>query len=168
MKIAFGYKMGSGKDTVVDYLISRYGGTKLKFADPLYNMMEYCQSVCGFLPEKDRKFLQFIGTEWAREKNPNVWINKVLSRSNDEGNYFLSDLRFLNEFNALKRDDWVLIKLIRNEGCDRKGSGSATHISENELDLTADGDWDYVIDNNGSIEELYRKIDIIVGNKIEK
>jgi dephospho-CoA kinase len=159
MRIAFGYKMGCGKDTAVDYLISRYGGTKLKFADPIYNMMEYCQKVCEFPSEKDRKFLQFIGTEWAREKDPDIWINKVLSRSKDDGNYFLSDLRFLNEFNALRRNGWILIKLRRNQGSDREGSGSINHISENELDSTLDEYWDYVIDNNGEIEDLYRDIE---------
>ena len=32
MKIAFGYKMRSGKDTAVDYLITKYGGKKITFA----------------------------------------------------------------------------------------------------------------------------------------
>ena len=70
-KVAFGYKMGVGKDTAVDYLISRHGGKRISFADPIYNIMNYAQEVCGFEPEKDRYFLQLVGTDWARKKDPN-------------------------------------------------------------------------------------------------
>ena len=63
MKIAFGYKMGAGKDTAVDYLKQKYGGTHLSFAGPIYTILENAQHICGFPVEKDRQFLQFIGTE---------------------------------------------------------------------------------------------------------
>ena len=78
MKIAFGGKMGTGKDTCVNYLIKKYGGVKISFSDSIYDILYYAQNVCGFKKEKDRKFLQWIGTEWAREKNPNIWIELTL------------------------------------------------------------------------------------------
>lgn len=68
MKIAFGYKMSSGKDTSVDYLIKKYGGEKISFSKFLYNIMYYVQDLCGLEKEKDRHFLQLIGTEWGRKK----------------------------------------------------------------------------------------------------
>ena len=48
MRIAFGCKMGSGKDTAVSYLISKYGGKRLAFADPIYKIQNYAQQLCGF------------------------------------------------------------------------------------------------------------------------
>ena len=36
IKIAFGYKMGVGKDEACSYLIKKYGGEKISFASPLY------------------------------------------------------------------------------------------------------------------------------------
>jgi len=175
MKIAFGYKMGSGKDISIKYLISNYGGKKISFSDPLYNILHYAQKICGFKFEKDRKFLQFIGTEWAREKDPDIWVKLALQTSNkieinsESENIYCSDLRFLNEFQSLKNNGWILIKLVRNTVNNfRKGSGSTDHISENDLDKTSDSDWDYVIKNNDTLEELFLKLDKIVQIELEK
>ena len=50
MKLAFGINSGSGKDTSVDYLITKYGGKKYFFASPLYNILFYSQKTLN-LPE---------------------------------------------------------------------------------------------------------------------
>ena len=76
-KIAFGGKMGVGKDFAVEYLRNRYSGNKLSFAKPIYDILNFAQKTCGFREEKDRQFLQFIGTEWARQKNPDIWVEKL-------------------------------------------------------------------------------------------
>ena len=41
MKIAFGYKMGVGKDTACQYLRSKYKGQIIGFADTLYNILHH-------------------------------------------------------------------------------------------------------------------------------
>jgi hypothetical protein len=161
MKIAFGSTMGVGKDTAVEYLISKYGGSRISFASPIYDIMKYAQNICGFKNEKDRKFLQIVGTEWARSKENDVWIRIALEKgSKEKGNVFISDLRFQNEFDALKLDNWLCVKLVK---CDikntRVGSGKETHSSEGGLE---DSSWDYVINNNGTIEEFFEKLDKLV------
>ena len=45
MKIAFGYKMRSGKDTSVEYLIKKYGGEKISFSQPLYEALYAVQEI---------------------------------------------------------------------------------------------------------------------------
>ena len=40
MQIAFGYKMGTGKDACVKYLINNYGGEKIYFAKPIYDILQ--------------------------------------------------------------------------------------------------------------------------------
>ena len=163
MKIAFGYKMGSGKDICVKYLINRYGGAKIRFAEPLYDILRYVQKRCNLEFKKDRQFLQLIGTEWGRKIDPDIWVNLALKSQPKEGNVFCADVRFKNEFEALKRDGFVLIKLVRNTiNENRVGTGNSTHVSENDLDNYEDEKWDYVIDNNGSLDELYNKLDEIV------
>jgi hypothetical protein len=160
MKIAFGYKMGSGKDTSVEYMIGKFGGQKISFADPIYSIMTYAQKTCGFANEKDRKFLQWIGTEWGREKNSNIWIDIALGRSSTNENCFISDLRFQNEFDALKENGWTCVKLKREyDNISIAGTGIITHISENELDNIDDFKWDYIIENNGTFNDLYKKLD---------
>jgi hypothetical protein len=170
MKIAFGYKAGSGKDLCVKYLIKKYGGYKIAFSDPLYDILHYAQNKCGFRYEKDRKFLQFIGTEWARSINDNVWIDILLYNSSKLENCYCSDVRFINEFEALRSNGWTLIKLDRNHIDSRRiGSGNSNHISENQLDSYNNYRWDYVISNNGSIKELYENLDTIVNSiQLEK
>lgn len=163
MKIAFGYKMYSGKDTSVNYLISKYGGEKISFSKPLYDILHYAQKVCNFPIEKDRKFLQWIGTDWAREKDNNIWINLAINNiKNIDGNVYCSDVRFINEFKSLKENGFIVIKIERNLTFTNKSS--TNHISENDLDKIENSEWDYVIKNDGTLKELYRQIDDIVLN----
>jgi hypothetical protein len=161
LKIAFGDQMGVGKDTCVEYLIEKYGGVKVSFAEPLYDILNYAQKVCNYKSEKDRKFLQFVGTEWARSINENVWVELLLQKSRSiDDNMFVSDIRFINELTALKDDGWTCVKLNRCSVDDnRKGSGTTKHDSEKGI---VDERWDYVISNDDTLEELYRKLDDIV------
>lgn len=160
IKIAFGYKMGVGKDEACSYLIKKYGGEKISFASPLYDIQHYAQKVCGFEEEKDRQFLQFIGTEWARKKDPDVWLNLAIKNTKSEGNFFLSDLRFPNELYGLKKEDWFCVNIVRQTDSEkRKGTGSSSHVSETALDNIKSEEWDYLLKNDGSIEEFYEKLD---------
>lgn len=170
MKIAFGYKAGSGKDLCAKYLTRKYGGCKIAFSDPLYDILNYAQNICRFKNEKDRKFLQFIGTDWARSIDNNVWINILLQNSNNLENVYCSDVRFINEFEELRKNGWTLIKLDRTYVDNKRiGTGSSKHISENQLDSYDNYKWDYVVENNSTIKELYCKLDIIINNiQLEK
>lgn len=155
MKIAFSFKMRSGKDTCVDYLIEKYGGRKITFAKPLYDALYKVQDIFNLPQEKDRPFLQMVG-DWAREKDDNIFVNLALKDS-FTGNKFCNDLRFLIEYEALKKDGWVCIKINRDTGLP-----SSKHRSEIELEILKDEDWDYIIDNNGTLEDLYIKLDKII------
>lgn len=157
LRLAFGYKAGVGKDTAVTYLVDKYGGKHLKFADSLYDILYYSQRVCGFEEIKDRKFLQWVGTEWARAKDPDVWVKKLLSqvkKIQNISNIFISDLRFPNEFLALKKAGFKLIKI------ESERTRDIDHISEISLDN--EDDWDFIIENNGSKSELFDKIEIVL------
>jgi hypothetical protein len=162
MKIAFGYKMGVGKDTAVDYLVDTHGGRKISFAAPLYDILYHAQDICGFPRQKDRKFLQWIGAEWGRAQKDSVWVDIAINKARGEGNYFCSDVRFPNEFQALKDNGWVCVKLLREASNERVGSGTASHCSENALDVLPDTAWDFVVANNGDLEGFYDKLDEIV------
>jgi len=169
MKIAFGYKQGVGKDTAVDYLHNKHGGDHLSFAFPIYDILTYTQCIYKFPHQKDRKFLQFIG-EWARNINQDTWVN-ILKEKDINLPYrhrWISDLRYLNEFYALKKEGWVCVRIdkeLDKVGREiRMGSGSASHQSEVEL-TDSDLPWDYVIQNNSSIQKFYESLDDLV-NKI--
>lgn len=163
MKISFCGKMGSGKDISVKYLINKYSGEKISFSKPLYDILYYSQKTCGFNIEKDRKFLQWIGTEWARNIDENVWLKLFHKNMPMIGNVYCSDVRFINEFNFLKKDGFIVIKLIRNyDSSNRIGSGKSDHISEEQLDNIDEKKMDFIIYNNGTLKDLYNKLDEII------
>ena len=167
MKIAFGCKMGVGKDTAVSYLIEQYGGEKISFSTPIYDILHYAQSLCGFNIEKDRDFLQYIGTEWGRRKDPDIWAKMALKNVSETNiNTYISDLRFLNEFEYMKNNGWKCVKIVRTSvDSNRQGTGSKTHISETELDNLPDDKWDYVLTNNdGTLMEFYDNLDNMITN----
>lgn len=163
LKIAFVGKLGSGKDTSANYFINKYGGIKLSFAEPLYDILHYAQEKCKFPIEKDRKFLQFVGTEWARSIDENIWIKMLLEKSKTiNDNLYCSDVRFKNELLSLKEEGWICIKLNRNHvNKDRLGTGDKNHSSETEIDHLLDDLFDYIIDNNTTQEDLYLKLDLL-------
>ena len=157
LRIAFGCKAGTGKSESVKYLIQKYGGTELSFAKPLYEILHFSQEKCGFPIEKDRNFLQYIGTNWAREKDPNVWIRLLcekLEKIPEEENVFVSDVRFPNEFSVLKQLGFKLVLLNR----DVSNDDWRQHSSENQkLEL-----WDFTINNNFSLDHLHHELDNLV------
>lgn len=157
LKIAFGCQARTGKDTCCEYLQKRYGGQILRFSGSLYEILHHAQEVCGFEKEKDTKFLQWIGTEWAREKDPNVWVRSTLKKIDRDSNTFIADLRFENEARALKMEGFILVKVLRE---DRPIDRDTAHQSE--IDLLDYPGWDYTIHNNGSLEELYMEVEKIV------
>jgi hypothetical protein len=157
VKIAFGYKRRVGKDTSCDYLVEKYGGIKLSFAEPLYKILNFAQDMCHFNKTKDRKFLQFIGTEWARTINNNVWVDLLIEQldNSNSPNVYVADLRFKNEFDALKQHGFICVQI---KNCVAVSSdGYVNHQSD--LDLDNYNGWDYTIENTGSIENLYAQLD---------
>lgn len=160
VKIAFGYQAGVGKNEATNLLLSKIGGIELSFAQPLYDILYFAQQTCGFPLKKDRQFLQYIGTEWARKQNENVWVDKM-ERSiteNIDKNIIISDVRFKNEFDFLKQNGFIMVKIIR-ENRDinsRIGTGDSSHSSEKNLE--EEGDWDYIVENNGTINIFHAKI----------
>lgn len=169
VKLAFGYKMGVGKSHAAAYILKKLGGGKqLAFADPLYNILFYAQDICNFPKVKDRKFLQFIGTEWARDYDESVWINLLVEKSNNFTglHQVLEDVRFPNEFEALKDNGWICIKITRTNPEDRSGNGCKRHRSEMALDILSDKRWDYVIENDGTVEEFEARLDSILAREL--
>jgi Deoxynucleotide monophosphate kinase len=173
LKIAFGFEARVGKDTAVNHLIKNYGGTHLSFAKPLYDIQSYTQKICGLPQEKDRRFLQIVGTDWGREKNPNIWVDIVLKQIQELGtqeNIFISDLRFPNELEALKNSGFTTIYITRTEGnrlveFASDAGGSLKHSSETSL-RGYEQKFDYHIKNHTTLDQFLGKIDNIAKGEL--
>lgn len=162
-KIAFAGKMGSGKSTAAAILVSK-GFSKLSFADPLYNILYFAQDQIGKPHEKDRWFLQNVGS-WARQNDKDVFVNLLIEASKGCKFAVVDDLRYENELNALKQDGWYCVKIIKpSSAAFVLGTGDARHESELGLEAVADEKWDRIILNDGTLDDLEKVIQSLGNN----
>jgi hypothetical protein len=158
-------------------LVSRAGGGKdqlamfLQFEEPSYKIKKFAtkiKTICGVLCNVDptrfesqdfkkevspfggltyRELLQKVGTESFRDViDPDIWVKALFAEYNNR-NWIITDVRFPNEADEIRRRGGVLVRIKR----DSKGSDFDQHTSETALN---DYQCDAFIDNNGTLEEL--------------
>lgn len=200
--------IGSGKDTIADYLCTFHGFKRISFAGSLKDavasvfnwdrdMLEgtttssraWRDTVDNWWAERldmpnltPRWVLQNWGTEVCRNGfHSDIWVASVEKKlQNTKDNIVITDCRFLNEINAIKKAGGITCRVERgprpvwyedasnlNKGPRQIGWAIAkdrlkqanVHASEySSVGL----DYDFYIDNNGSIDELHRKVDSII------
>ena len=122
-----------------------------------------------------RGFLQKVGTDALRSViHENVWVNALFSNYKGEfnqyhedelksrafPNWIITDMRFPNELKAVEDRDGITIRINRKiefEGVivDMKDMSIVEHPSETALD---NAKFKYVIDNDGTVDELVEKV----------
>ena len=171
-------KKQSGKDTIADHIINNYYFRKRAFAEPL---KEACKIIFNFSDEQvygdlkevyderwnetPRHLLQLVGTELFRNTlskysdsiGDNIWLKnfELWYAKNNEHNIIITDCRFLNEINLIKKLGGLVI-LIERESLNNLD----THHSEN--DFLKYNNFDYKILNNSSLDDLFVKVDEIM------
>ena len=159
---------GHGKDTVAAYLCRQLPGVVLhgSYAWPikaaLSKMFPSIDLISRGSKETPRELLggrspreamQHFGS-WAREfLGEDVFVNSLRSRLHGEAyNYLIiSDVRYDNEARWIKSEDGIILKVVR------PGIPSvAAHESEHGILLDF---IDRTVYNDGSIEQLYRRLD---------
>lgn len=177
--IFFSGKAGAGKTYCGNYLIKKYNYQTAKFAYPVYNIAYDYFEMDKKL--KDRKLLQTIGTESARERiDDDIWVNRFLEdmkiiKTTQEllklkvKAFVLDDCRFPNECSALLSNGWVGIYLDVNDviRLERLGHRDGTkqestlqHSSETSIDLFKHRL--LKLNCNGSLEETYANLEKIL------
>jgi hypothetical protein len=163
MIIAFTGGYGSGKSTAIEILRKHIDADirLVKFAAPLYDMQEYVygriESVYRRPKDfvKDRKLLQWLGTEFGRSIDPGLWVNiwKAQAQVNlAVGNMVVcDDCRFDNEAEAVKALGGVIVQLRRknNSAHAEGGTGIQNHASEVGV---SEKYIDFVVENNDNLE----------------
>ena len=176
--ISISGKIGSGKDTIADIImqytpyhrweVKKFAGKLKDIAEILtgvpkinFEDQEFKQRDMG--PEWGmtyRDLLQKLGTEAMRSGlHKNVWVNALFAdyQFNIEEDeqipyWIITDSRFPNELAAVKEHNGIAIKVSRDSG----NTIGTTHTSETALDDYTE--WDYVINNNGTLEELKTQV----------
>lgn len=94
-----------------------------------------------------RELLQRFGTGIRNEVCNDFWVKVCLK--NCTANCLISDVRFKSEVKGVKEKGGIVIRINKDD------AGAGNHISETELD---DYIFEYVIDNNGTLEDLLFKV----------
>ena len=118
-----------------------------------------------------RELLQKLCTEAIRDSlHTNAWVNALFSDylyapdGEPLQNWIITDTRFPNEAQAIKDRGGIIVRVNRNVPIyDNNGNIKSferqylgVHPSETSLD---NWEFDYVLENNGSIDELIEKVD---------
>jgi hypothetical protein len=133
---------------------------------PLYLAGELISSE----PMTVRDLLQLLGTEAMRDGlHTDTWVNALMSEYKTSNGvdtkaagesstavadkfWIITDTRFPNELAAITRCNGITIRVNRTHANQTKSS----HSSERALDHV--DDWDHVIENNGTRDELRAKV----------
>ena len=111
-----------------------------------------------------RELLQKLGTEAMRNGlHENVWVNALFAdykavgwESEDISNWIITDMRFPNEFDAVKSKDGITIRVERPlHALSQENHFGILHPSETSLN---NAEFDYTIVNDSTIEELTKKV----------
>lgn len=190
--------IGSGKNTTAAIIESKYSLIPLSFAG---SVKDLAAAVFGWdrhllegQTDESRKFretidewwssklnrpitprfvLQNVGTELFRNHfDSNIWVYSLLKKITKDKNYVITDARFLNEINAIKQHNGIILRIKRGpepvwfdtarlSPQDMSYLYPHVHISE--------FDWlkyepDYTISNDGNLIELEKNIDTIMKN----
>jgi len=150
---------GSGKDTFADFLI-RYlpDAKKYAFADSIKEIARKYFDWDGTKDEKGRQLLIGIGAT-GREENLHVWTERVIEKIHKDRPEVavISDWRFKHEYEKMKEvfrmENLITVRIKKD------GIKVINDISEHDLDDFLD--FDFIIQNNGSLQELEKQAEKI-------
>lgn len=200
--------IGSGKDTIADYLCTFHGFKRISFAGSLKDAIAavfnwdrellegttkssraWRDTVDTWWAERleipeltPRWVLQYWGTEVCRNGfHKDIWVASVEHKlKNTTDNIVITDCRFLNEVEAIKKAGGITCRVERgprpiwyddavqfNKGdrhigwaiCRERLYKANVHASEySSVGLN----YDHYIDNNGTIDDLHKQIESII------
>lgn len=159
MNIALSGKSGCGKTTIANYLIDRHDFVKC-------NTGKICRNICNILFGSEAKELLNKVTDAMKLIDENIWLKKALSEIECNKFIVVDSMRFKNDYLHLKTNGFFLIRVecrhdLLLERLEKRGQvinygEDFKHSSEVDLD---DLQFDYKINNDSSVGDLYDKID---------
>ena len=171
MIIGLGYKKRSGKDSVANRLVDKWGFQKLHLGAPiklaareLYDLSD--AQLYGDLKDKidprwnktPREIFQLLSEECCRSIIDPLTLEKTLAYKYDltKTDVVIADVR--------KRESFQFIKDLGGLAwrVDKLTEITDSHISETDLDSWEN--WDQILLNNKTLNDLYKSVDSIMLN----
>ena len=200
--------IGSGKDTVADFLVNFHEFRRESFASTLKDSVaavfgwdrtllegrtaearEWREQVDPWWAERldmptltPRWVLQYWGTEVCRRSfHDDIWIASLENKlRNSKDNIVISDCRFPNEIEAIKKANgiivWVQRGMLPEWYDDAVSANQGNNIGINAMKLRKihasewawlGNEFDHIIDNNGTIDDLFKQAQsLVIGQQI--
>jgi dephospho-CoA kinase len=177
VKIALCGKLRAGKDEVANHLGIKYGFDRIAFGDSL---KKNAHAVFPWVSEfsKPRALYQNFG-QLMRQIDEDIWIKHVeraikghidfrVGMGADQIGIVVTDVRQQNEVDWCQANGFTLIRVtapdeVRIGRAIEAGDDFNVHDLAHETELAIDGfDVDYDVMNNGTVDDLKRKIDEIL------
>ena len=182
--------IGSGKDTVAEHLVKHHGFKRDSFAkslkDAVSSMFNWDRKMLegdtassrhwreqpdAFWSERfgkpitPRWVLQYFGTEVMRQGMYDaIWVDSVIGRYKGE-NTVISDTRFINEIKTIKAHGGKIM-LVKKGELPTREEMQKQGAHQSEWDWIG-SDFDYIIENNGTKEDLFDKVaELIISDQI--
>lgn len=174
-KQLWGSSSNREEDVLIDWESSRkrlmaYGPEWLGFlksSDKMPQLIEAFDYLhIHFSPRMSaRVALQYLGTEFGRAQlSLNVWVDAMIYEAEmafkrgECAGIVVSDVRFINEMEAIHNAKGKVFKLTRNSN--QAGTGIIGHASEKEQDSIPMENFDFILNNQGTIPELFDAVDM--------
>lgn len=162
-------KSNSGKDTVANIIKEKFVNKKVVSLAYASYLKMYAEEVLGWDGNdstKPREFLQTLGVELIKKQiNDKMLINRIIEDIKVYSYFYdivvITDARFPEEIENIKNefDNVTVIHM-----CDRGNElTEAEKMHATEVSLDGYHNYDYEINNNGTLEELKEKVNEIVG-----
>jgi hypothetical protein len=205
--------IGSGKDTIADYLTNFHGFRRESFANSLKDAVaqvfgwdrtmlegrtttarEWREQVDPWWSKRlnmphltPRWVLQYWGTEVCRKAfHDDIWIAALENKlRNSKDHIVISDCRFPNEIKSIKEAGGIVVRVVR--GPEPEWYEDAINANQGESNMSwllsserlkkvgihasetawVGTDFDAVLDNNGSIDDLFEQTKNLVSNPLD-
>lgn len=195
--------IGSGKDTIADYLITFKGFRRMSYAEPLKDAVSaifgWDRELLEGTTKYSREWRDTVDEWWAKRLNiPNltprvvlqqwgtevgrrafhddIWIASIENKLRSvKDNIVISDCRFPNELRSIKNAGGITLRVSRGPNPEwydaavqyNKGNKHAFSILQgydvHASEYSSVGlDYDYYVDNSGTVDDLHRKVDSII------
>jgi len=177
--IGIGGKLGSGKDVIATRLRHGWGFEVVPFAAALKEevlqrlpqtlraihhltcsahttmTVQSCieRMVWTTKPQGIRELLQEYGSDVRRADSVTYWTDRWRERVAERAHVVAPDVRFPNEAEAVRAAGGLLWRI------ERPGTVRGTHACETVMDSW--NQWDAVIQNDGTIDDLWAKVDAL-------
>lgn len=99
--------------------------------------------------------------DWGRSQDPDYWLKKIIEQ---DDNVIVPDLRMPHELKVFKAHGAISIRVEAPRENRALRGQLVKEDDPTETLLDAVDDWDFVISNDGTLEELREKAKILVQN----